>query len=113
MKFIRWASIIIALVMAVASLYFRSARITLSVIAGAAIVISSFELTNLVISRTLGGSKRSVALFVIIALLKLTLLGFVLWFLVVKMPVHALAFIVGLTTMIITIGFFGLYNEKD
>jgi len=113
MKFIRWASIIIAAIMAAASLYYRSAKITFSVIAGAAIVISSFELTNLVISRTLGGSKKSVTAFVIIALLKLTLLGFVLWYLVVKLPVHALAFIVGLTTMVITIGFFGLYNEKD
>lgn len=113
MKIIRWVSIIVALLMAVGSLYFRSARITLSVLAGAAIIITSFELTNLVISRTLGQKKRSVMAFIIIALLKLTLLGLILWFLIVKMPVHALAFIVGLTTMIIAIGFVGLYNEKD
>lgn len=113
MNIIRWASIVVALLMTAGSLYFRSARVTLSVLAGAAIIIASFELTNLVIGGTLGGNKRSVLTFIIIALLKLTLLGFILWFLIVKMPVHALALIVGLTTMIITIGFVGLYHEKD
>lgn len=110
MKRLRSIAIIIGAVMVLASIYFQSMRITLSVAAGSAIVILSYELLFLVVSRALSGGKRSPAVFVAIALFKLTLLGFVLWFVVVRTPIHALAFLAGLSTIVFAICVYGIYE---
>lgn len=107
MKQIRIIAVLIAAVMALASLYFRSMQITLSVIAGSAIVITSFELLYLIVSHALGENKKSPVFFVIVALLKFSLLGFVLWFVVVHLPIHTLAFLAGLTTIVAAIVVYG------
>jgi len=103
MKRIRIIAIIIAALMAVVSLYFQSMQITLSVIAGSAIVIASFELLYFIISRAFGKPRKSAAFIVITALLKFVLLGFILWYVVIRVPVHTLAFLVGLSTIVAAI----------
>ena len=113
MKRIRLIAILISAILAAASLYFRSAQITLSVIAGSAIVVGSFELLSLIIGRAMGRENKSPAVFIIAAFFKLTLLGLVLWFVVVHTPIHMLAFLVGLSTIVLSVAISGISNAKS
>ncbi len=104
MKEIRLSAFLVAAAMALASLYFRSANITLSVIGGSAIVILSFELLGFVVSRAVGKGKGLSAALVLIAVFKLLLLGTVLWFVVTRLPVNGVALLVGLSTILCAVG---------
>jgi hypothetical protein len=100
MRQIRFYAFAVAAAMALVSLCFRSLHITLSVIGGSAAVILSFELLGFVVSRAIGKSKKLSAALVLVAVFKLLLLGVVLWFAVTRLPVNALAFLAGLSTIV-------------
>ena len=99
-----------AAVLIVASLYFRSVPITFSVIAGAAVTVVSYQLLFFLVTRLLDTKTRSRPLLVGIAAFKLALLGFVLWWIVVKMSVHIAAFLVGLSTILLAAAVYGLID---
>ena len=111
MKRLKIIAILIAASMTCASLYFRSVRITLSIAAGSAIVIISFELMRIIISRALSSAKTSKTFIVFMSALKFAILGILLWFIVVKLPIHPLAFLVGLMTMVIAITTEGIISR--
>jgi len=109
MNRIRFIAMFIAVVMMLGSFYFRSVNVTLSILAGSAIVIISFELLHVIVSRALS-AKPSKLFIVILAAIKFVILGILLWFVVVKLPIHPVAFLVGLMTMILAIGVEGIFN---
>lgn len=99
-------SYLVAALMILASIYYRSFNITLSVTLGAAIVIISFRLLCWLVANSFKeGRKWNL---VIIAFLKLILLGGILWLVVVKLPVHNIALLAGLSTMVVAVIIYGL-----
>ena len=108
---LRLIALSVTCTMILASFVYHSIKISLSVAAGSLIVIVSFELLQFIISRALNSEKPPKVFLVLAAIFKFMVLGVILWWLVVKIGVHPLAFMVGLMTMIITIVIEGLLTS--
>lgn len=103
-------SYIIAALLILASLYYQSFNITLSVALGAAIVVISFKLLCWLIINSFKEAGRSKMGLFALALFKLAILGIILWLIVVKLPIHSIAFLAGLSTMVMAVLVYGLMS---
>jgi hypothetical protein len=101
MKKLRYISLGTALVLVLASLVFKSSQITLSVAAGALIVVISYELLCLIVSRMFEKGKKSAVPLIFIALIKLLIISLLIWFLVTSINVNIIALLVGLSTILL------------
>ncbi len=103
MNSIRVTALIIMAVLAAASLPLHSFIITSSVCLGAALVIASYELMLILIGAMFGERKRPLIVFILIALLKFLLIGAFLWYVLSRLSINVLAFMAGLSTMVLAI----------
>jgi hypothetical protein len=101
-------ALVIIFAMIVASLFFKSVKITFSVFAGTAIAFSSWKAICFIVSHLMNSEKKSKRLVILAAFLKFALLGAVLWYAVNNLSVHILAFLAGLSTMVVAVTFYGL-----
>lgn len=108
MKKLDTIALVVAFAMIVASLFFKSVKVTFSVLAGAAIAFSSYKAICFIVMRIMDSQRKSKALVLLAAILKFTLLGAVLWFAVNNCSIHVLAFLAGLSTMVFAVTFYGL-----
>jgi len=89
--------------MLIASIWWGSLSVSLSLLAGAVISFASYAILRILISRTVGsgGVKRIVLL--IMMFLKLIFVGIILWFMVSYVPINSISFLVGLSTLMIAL----------
>lgn len=101
--------IYVGVFMVLASIYFKSLPITLSVLVGVVFNLINFRLlTRLVVALLSKESepKKGIALRLLV---KYGVLGIVLGVLILKTPLHAFAFLVGLSALVLAIVSEALY----
>lgn len=98
----KWC-LLIAISMALVSLLWRSAAISLSIVGGAALSFASFMLLRTLVERALRGSVAKRGLLVGAMMLKLAVIGVVLWVVILHAPVHIISFMAGLSALIVAV----------
>lgn len=101
-------ALVVAFAMVVASLFFKSVKITFSVFAGAIIAFSSYKAICFIVTRLMDSQRKSKAPVLLAAFLKFAFLALLLWFAINNLSVHVLAFLAGLSTMVFAVTFYGL-----
>jgi hypothetical protein len=101
----------VAVLMIAASLIWWNLRISLSLFAGVAISAGSFFLLHVLVSQAIkrSGIKRAALLVALIA--KFGLVGWALWFVVTQLPIQTLAFMIGLSSVILSTGIEACYVQ--
>lgn len=108
----RYIYIIIALALIIVSLFFKSTKITVSLATGSAITIISYELLCFVLTRLFAKEKKSVVPLVFIAVFKLLIIGLIIWFIVINTDINIIAFLVGLSTILLSILFYSFCDRQ-
>lgn len=111
LKRVLWISGILTVILALGSIYYMSPKISLSLIGGSVIGAANFILLARAIQMLLGdgpaGKGRLAALF----FFKLVVLAGI-FVIILKLPIHMLAFVVGLSTTVVAITVSGLYYGR-
>ena len=98
---ILWSLAILVLAV-VASLVWATTKITVSLLAGAVISIVSFTILVLVLTNSIAGGSKAVFV-AILGMIKMCIIGFVLWWLLTHGFVEPLSFMAGFSTMVIAL----------
>ena len=101
------AAIILGSASLVAALL-RQAKMIFSLVTGGALAGLSFIVMVVVVSYTLGRQDRSAMLVAFLGLIKMGLLGALLWWLLTRGHVDPLAFLAGFSTMVVALLIQGL-----
>lgn len=105
---------VVLLLILLASSYYRSLQITLSVLAGGAVAVFSFWSLRRSIEGVIQQQKESgSALRTGFLILKYPLLFAILAFLILKTPLHLIAWVVGFLSLVIAIVLEGLMPAKN
>ena len=107
------AAVILGAASVMAALILRQARPVFSIIIGGALAGLSFIVLVVVVSRTLGRQDRSALLVAFLGIIKMILLGALLWWLLTRWHVHPLAFLAGFSTMVLALLIQGLHIWKS
>ena len=96
-------SLVVASIMVLVSLAWMNVSVSASVAGGAAIAIGSFVLLHLFVRRAFGGSGTSRVTFLVAIVVKLAVVATILWVIVVYVPIQPVAFLVGLSAILISL----------
>jgi hypothetical protein len=107
----KWSAAV-SILMIAASLFWWNKKISLSVLAGVAISAGSFFLLHLLISQAIKRTGAGRAALVVALMAKLGVVGVVLWFVITQVPVQAVAFMIGLSTIIISMAIEACYSQR-
>lgn len=110
MKKLDSIALVVAFAMIVASLFFKSVKITFSVFAGTVIAFSSYKAICFIVTRLTDPQRKSKIFVFMAAFLKFALLAVLLWLAVNSATIHVLAFLAGLSTMVFAVTFYGLID---
>ena len=109
-------SLVIGLLMLVGSLFVVSRVATISIGIGVGIAVANFWLLEQLVVKLLSQKKRSLTRLVLIFLAKVLILFGVIGFVVLKVPIEALPFLLGLSCIVIGIvleGIMGFFRQPD
>jgi len=99
----RWG-LAVALLMLAISIAWMQPMVSLSLLGGAAISVGSFMLMRLIVEGALKRRGVTRAALIAAAFLKLAVVGVVLWWVVTRLAIRPLPFLVGLSTIMLAIG---------
>ena len=95
------------------ALFFWNARVFAGVLAGGLVSLASFEISHIVLKRMLTkGNKKSIGKIVLFVLLKVGVLFGLIPYLILKLGVEPVGFLVGFSTVIASATILGIKGLK-
>lgn len=105
----KWCAVV-AILMIITSVFWWDVKISLSLFAGAVVSVGSFFLLSLMISQALRRKGTTRAALFGVMVFKLVAVGAVLWFMVTRVPIQVVAFMIGLSAVVISIAIEACYS---
>jgi len=103
LKRVAITSTIISVLAMIISLVFASLIITVSIASGWIISLASFFVLVMAVSKSFSGRSGATAVWAFLGIIKLGVLGALLWWLITKVHIEPFAFLGGFSTMIVAL----------
>lgn len=107
LKRVLWISGVLTVILTLGSIYYMSPKISLSLLGGSVIGAANFYLLTRAVQALLGGGAASKRRLAALFFFKLVALAGI-FVIILKLPIHTVAFLVGLSTIVVAVTIGGL-----
>lgn len=112
LKRVMWITGVLTAILVLGSVYYMSPKISLSLVGGSGIGAANFYLLTRAIQGLLGGGTVGKGRLSALFFLKfLALAG--IFFVILKLPIHTLAFLLGFSTIVVAVAVSGLIPDRS
>lgn len=112
LKRVLWISGVLTAILTLGSIYYMSPKISLSLIGGSGIGAANFVLLTRAVQGLLGGGTAGRGRLSALFFLKFLVLAGI-FFVILKLPIHTLAFLAGFSTIVVAVAMSGLLPDRS